>query len=327
MSLATRCTACGTIFRVVQDQLKVSEGWVRCGRCDEIFNAMDGLFDLERDAPREGSATVSAPEQPTVEPEAEPEPEAESSRTDADADVAPEELLAPPGDTAHVEPDAPVDGLDRHEFADARFHADALQEETAQDAGADALAPLGDVVSDLGAQAHTPAPDFVTRAEQAQRWQQPRMRLALSVAALLLAGVFAAQAMHHFRDQAAARWPGSTPALTTWCEWMNCRIEPPRRVEDISVESTSLIHSVAGSDAFKLSVTLRNRGTTPIALPSFDLSLTDAAGQLVARRALSPTDFRAAPLALNAGADATLQLMLSAGNRQVTGYTVEVFYP
>ena len=53
MSLATRCTSCGTVFRVVQDQLKVSEGWVRCGRCNEVFNALEGLFDLERDAPPE----------------------------------------------------------------------------------------------------------------------------------------------------------------------------------------------------------------------------------------------------------------------------------
>ena len=53
MSLATRCTSCGTAFRVVQDQLKVSEGWVRCGRCDAVFNALEGLFDLGRDAPAE----------------------------------------------------------------------------------------------------------------------------------------------------------------------------------------------------------------------------------------------------------------------------------
>ena len=46
MSLATSCTACGTVFRVVQDQLKVSEGWVRCGKCGEIFSALEGLFDL-----------------------------------------------------------------------------------------------------------------------------------------------------------------------------------------------------------------------------------------------------------------------------------------
>ena len=51
MSMATRCTTCGTIFRVVQDQLKVSEGWVRCGRCDSVFNAIESLFDLEREAP------------------------------------------------------------------------------------------------------------------------------------------------------------------------------------------------------------------------------------------------------------------------------------
>ncbi len=51
MSLATRCAACGTVFRVVQDQLKVSEGWVRCGRCQDVFNALDGLFDLDRETP------------------------------------------------------------------------------------------------------------------------------------------------------------------------------------------------------------------------------------------------------------------------------------
>ncbi len=45
MSLATRCTACGTVFRVVQDQLRVSEGWVRCGRCTEVFNAVENLVD------------------------------------------------------------------------------------------------------------------------------------------------------------------------------------------------------------------------------------------------------------------------------------------
>jgi predicted Zn finger-like uncharacterized protein len=51
MSLATRCTHCGTIFKVVQDQLKVSEGWVRCGRCNEVFHALPTLFDLDKDSP------------------------------------------------------------------------------------------------------------------------------------------------------------------------------------------------------------------------------------------------------------------------------------
>src|SRR5262245_54284610 len=61
MSLATRCTACHTTFRVVQDQLKVSEGWVRCGRCNEVFNAIEGLFDLERDMPLDGGSDAVPP--------------------------------------------------------------------------------------------------------------------------------------------------------------------------------------------------------------------------------------------------------------------------
>jgi predicted Zn finger-like uncharacterized protein len=47
MTLATRCSACGTSFRVVQDQLKVSGGWVRCGRCNEVFNALDALYEID----------------------------------------------------------------------------------------------------------------------------------------------------------------------------------------------------------------------------------------------------------------------------------------
>jgi predicted Zn finger-like uncharacterized protein len=43
MSLITRCPACGTMFKVVTDQLKVSRGWVRCGRCAHVFDAPPNL--------------------------------------------------------------------------------------------------------------------------------------------------------------------------------------------------------------------------------------------------------------------------------------------
>lgn len=73
MSLATRCTACGTIFKVVQDQLKVSEGWVRCGRCQTVFNALEGLFDLERDPPPQRRNGVTPPPPNPAAPQA-PQP-------------------------------------------------------------------------------------------------------------------------------------------------------------------------------------------------------------------------------------------------------------
>ena len=61
MSLATRCVSCGTVFRVVQDQLKVSEGWVRCGRCGDVFNALEGLFDLDRESAPSWTASQRGP--------------------------------------------------------------------------------------------------------------------------------------------------------------------------------------------------------------------------------------------------------------------------
>ncbi|MFT4267133.1 MAG: zinc-ribbon and DUF3426 domain-containing protein [Xenophilus sp.] len=47
MSLVTRCPACGTAFKVVRDQLRISDGWVRCGRCSEVFDALPALEGTE----------------------------------------------------------------------------------------------------------------------------------------------------------------------------------------------------------------------------------------------------------------------------------------
>ena len=68
MNLATRCPSCGTVFRVVRDQLKVSEGWVRCGRCAEVFNAAERLFELESAA----LGTAAAPQETSALARAEP---------------------------------------------------------------------------------------------------------------------------------------------------------------------------------------------------------------------------------------------------------------
>lgn len=63
MTLATRCPACGTAFRVVSDQLRVSSGWVRCGRCGSSFDALEHLFrhaSARRPAPGGGPPEASS---------------------------------------------------------------------------------------------------------------------------------------------------------------------------------------------------------------------------------------------------------------------------
>ena len=43
MSMFTRCPHCDTVFRVTPQQLQVSSGQVRCGRCQEVFDAFSTL--------------------------------------------------------------------------------------------------------------------------------------------------------------------------------------------------------------------------------------------------------------------------------------------
>jgi predicted Zn finger-like uncharacterized protein len=43
MSMYTRCPQCETVFRVTPQQLQASSGQVRCGRCQEVFDAFAAL--------------------------------------------------------------------------------------------------------------------------------------------------------------------------------------------------------------------------------------------------------------------------------------------
>src|SRR5512141_485978 len=68
MSLITRCPACGTMFKVVPDQLRISEGWVRCGHCSDVFDATANLQREEAQPQRDAAAPGRAP--PTTQPAA-----------------------------------------------------------------------------------------------------------------------------------------------------------------------------------------------------------------------------------------------------------------
>ena len=333
MSLATRCTACGTVFRVVQDQLKVSEGWVRCGRCDEVFNALEGLFDLEREPPPAGplAAASSAPKPATA-------PVAGAGHDDGEAlaergdhrlpaqDEALDTLLLSRPDATDDLPVPPFAMAhdDTREFASARWDAELLTDEAALLAEPE----LANKAADGAPRAESQrTPEFLRRADHMARWQRPQVRALLGMAALALMGALALQAVHHFRDTVAVRWPQTHGALQAWCAAIQCTLAPPRSINDISVESTTLARAGTPPDAFRLSVTLRNHGTLPLSVPSVDLKLTDGSGALIARRMLSPRDFRATVAALQPGSETMLQMLMSTGNRAVAGYTVEVFYP
>ncbi len=294
MSMATRCMACGTIFRVVQDQLKVSDGWVRCGRCEEVFNALEGLFDLERESP-----PPWAPGQMTQRSSHEQRKTA--AELDEEDRIA-SRFFRPEQEDVERTPAESVAERFRTDFMDARFEEEA--EELAEE-----------------------APTFVRKAEAEARLHAPVMRLAYGLAAALLSVTLLLQVVHHFRDGLAARVPAMQPMLRGWCRLAGCQLGAPLRIDDITVESTALSQAAPGSNTYRLSVMLRNRSTLPVSLPSVELALTDAGGRLVSRRALDPADFRVATTVVPGNTDMPLQLLFTTPGTRVTGYTVELFYP
>lgn len=59
MSQVTRCPSCGTRFKVVADQLRISQGWVRCGMCQSVFDASQDLQSVPDELLQPEAADVS----------------------------------------------------------------------------------------------------------------------------------------------------------------------------------------------------------------------------------------------------------------------------
>jgi predicted Zn finger-like uncharacterized protein len=303
MSLATRCTSCGTVFRVVQDQLRVSSGWVRCGRCSEVFNAIESLVDLELDRPGEGAAAsvhgarvmeelarvaAGAPEPPAV-PAPPPRPEPAIAADDP-FDV----VIDPPGPPADPEPD--------------------LRAQTA-------AAP--DPADDDGPGR---APTFVRQADRAARWRHPGVRAGLAVLALAAFAGLGWQVHLSQHDWLVARWPALRTPVAQLCAWSGCQIEPPRRIESLAVESSGLTRAGAAG-TYKLTAVLRNRDRLPLRTPAIDLTLTDATGRVISRRVLDAAELGAPQPSIAAGGELALAATLRTREAAVVGYTIEIFYP
>jgi predicted Zn finger-like uncharacterized protein len=358
MSLATRCTACGTIFRVVEDQLRVSEGWVRCGRCAEVFDAREQLFDIEREAPPPWPAapspelTVEAPT--SSRPAAAPAPDettwvvpreetvhvdersqAEPSDVEIDIDLPPPTPVEPPASGFHDSRREPYFGEPSH-FGAPASEVEPELEPPHEPAAAPApvfAEPARDEVplaapdaDETSAAAAAPQASFLRDAESASRWKRPKVRAALALAATALALLAAVQATWQFRDALLALFPQSEPVLRAFCSAAGCELQPWRRIDALTVDSSSL--SVAGNgNNYKLKVSLRNKAGYVVALPWVDLTLTDGNGAVVSRRMLKPADFDTKADRISGHAELTLQLMFSTGTQRVSGYTIEIFHP
>lgn len=458
MSLVTRCPACTTTFKVVRDQLRISDGWVRCGRCSHVFDATLDLQDAPDGVVSAPAAPAPAPSSvssmaalvasfeeacidPTSAPPAveeadflddEPEAQAPSLATQEEASLSTAATAAPTAPPlpfsltlpAHgLSADEPWSDLDTREPAwrppasslppfpnidlnlgapppaspspapplpnlprstalrglvaptgeqddgsagereqEEKDHDQLLIQKALRRARAksakianakardakhheEAAAPLpgpgirAEGEPDFSLSATFEAPEdhpFAEEDEPAEKpagfWQRKGIRRLLVMLAVLAALVLIVQVVRHERDGIVARQSNLRPALTALCQYTGCELAPLRQIGDIVIEGAAFAREKSGGNDYRLSFTLRNAATVPLAMPAIELSLLDTQEQAVVRRVLTPTDY-GAPGVLAARADrvASLPLTLSASEAAalppIAGYRVEAFYP
>ncbi len=315
MSLITRCPACRTMFKVVPDQLKISEGWVRCGKCDEIFDAAAHLQD---------SAVAQEPRHETTTA-----PVFQSELTAALAT----EAMPLAASAARAKPVAVAERIEPQLEPEAGDTTILLPEGSAY--GMDETRPLVDEPPpqrpsppQAAAQA-APELSFMRSARKSSRWHRPLVRASLLVMSLVLLLGLALQLLVQERDAIAAREPGLRPLIAEACLLMGCEIKPLRQIESVVIDSSAF--SKIKGDLYRLSLTLKNNAPIDLAMPAVELALTDTLDHALIRRVLPPEELGVRNGVIRAGGEAQATLMLTVktnGNgERIAGYRLLAFYP
>jgi predicted Zn finger-like uncharacterized protein len=301
----TRCTHCETVFRVTPQQLQVSSGKVRCGRCHEVF---DAFSSLTAQLPVAGQPEVLEPPapierfelpQPTWRAPAPPPPAAEKF----EAVPAPQRA----GDTPAIETSR------------------SGQQAPAPDLESAPLAPARPVTMVEEEPVLTLPDELFTKAAPA------RAHWTWSVGCAVLAMLALAQLAWAFATPIAHRLPGLRGPLEAFCAGAGCTVALPRLPDQLLIEASDLqLLDAARPNEVLLTLTIRNRAPVAQAHPLLELTLTGVANQVASRRVFLPREYLGTGFDRNAGIGAnqevSIRLYLSTGTLRAAGYRLYLFF-
>ncbi|HKQ29926.1 MAG TPA: DUF3426 domain-containing protein [Burkholderiales bacterium] len=249
----TQCPKCETVFHITLEQLKGHDGVVRCGRCDHVFSADQQLFsDIPSNA-TEKPAVDKKPrdENPVKAKPIKPKPPGPRTQKAKNPEPPAEEVEAAPAPWSPPVEPKAPRERARHTSKDA---IDALE---------------------------TPAHPLPSR----------RFSALWSVGIVLLAAMLVAQSAYFYRDQLAA-YPELRPTLDEICAQLGCQVQPPYDAGRIElVQPTAIAPHPRIANALRLRATLVNRADKVQAHPYMQVTLTDNAGRILARRVFSPHQY------------------------------------
>ena len=330
MSLITRCPVCQTMFRVVPDQLRISEGWVRCGLCEAEFDAnlhmqesgnlsqatvqaesADNVpaqaiqADIQTDVPQPLSATTPSPGLAPEPMEQALETSSLTSEPDNEAPALPKSK-EPTWDKGP----SPVATADKEPAAQS-----SPGERTFTQAAIDITVP--------------PGLSFVHEPMRQPLWHRKWVRAGLGGVALSLVLALALQIVLVERDRLAANSPALKPLIESLSGFFGYPVQPLRQIESIVIESSSF-NKIQG-DLYRLNLTIKNTANVELALPAIELSLTDTTDQPLMRRVFLSGEFGNPSRVIAPNSESVSSLALSikanAATERISGYRVLAFYP
>jgi predicted Zn finger-like uncharacterized protein len=325
------------MFKVVPDQLRISEGWVRCGHCAEVFDARSHLQSWSSAQQTVAASSQTLVPEPVVEAiqgveapfeELAPTVELHAKQDAARAPVAQITFSMP--DLPETAPEAPVS------LGSMLVNPESvpLPLQDGEDVRNAVLAPV--VPALAVAQSASTEPDsvmdedvsFVREARRQAFWRRPLMRTVMALFSLLLTGALVLQVAVHERDRLAALEPQLKPWLMRLCVHLNCTVGVPRQIESVVIDSSTF--NRVRNDVFRLGFMIRNTSGLEVATPAVEVTLTDTQDQPVVRRVFLPAEIGAElslppkgewNAVLNMGVDA------QGAAARVSGYRLLAFYP
>ncbi len=160
----------------------------------------------------------------------------------------------------------------------------------------------------------------------------PRRTVLWSMVSLLLVLAAAAQAAYAFQTQILMHYPQVRPLFERACSLVGCEVGLPRQAEWLDIQASDLqLPDPARPNEVELTALVRNRARVAVDYPAFELTLTDSADRVIARRVFLPAEYLGreadSTQGLQARAELPLRLYLDTGNVRASGYRLYLFYP
>lgn len=333
----TVCPKCALTLTVTAADLRVAQGFVRCGQCTHVFNALLGLSD-ERQQAAAAPAEAAAEPQPSAEEGSANEDSIEQTSLEfnpAAADVS--EIFIEPQMIADDEVTGTYESivLGTQEASAAETEEVEKRPRTADEELNDQLQSLAARIEAARqnelAQTNTGLQPriepFAAQSREPPAQARPHLWNAAVVA---LAVLLIAQAVDHYRDELAVNTRLHRP-LTALYAALGIALVPRWNLAAYEVHQLGASAPAQTSGELTVRASVRNDAPQPQPLPLLRVTLLDRFGNRLASRDVSPRAYlggaQVAGALLSSGERVDAQMAFVDPGRDAVGFEIDACLP